>query len=299
MNPDVPAPIADAVMKYLRKQPRRRPDSAGLLRSAIAGFLGIDEQDSDLRKSRIPLLRPGLSVTGFVCRASEQEVLDDVLRRCLRPGSAEIARRGPCLADRRQRRAGHRQEQRRPGGRTHRTRPRLPGLRGALLRRQPVAVPAVRRDHPAVHRRAEAPGAPRGGGSRRGPDRHARRRPPCRVAGAPAGDRQRLPRRAAPHRARAPQVSSGRGLPASRFRPRGRLHLPCAVGLLPRDRHAPAGLPELRRPAMGGQELARSAAAPGRGAGRCAALGRWFDDRAPAGDRRPRPAPAMRRSKSC
>ena len=38
VNPDVPAPIADAVMKYLRKQPRRRPDSAGLLRSAIADF---------------------------------------------------------------------------------------------------------------------------------------------------------------------------------------------------------------------------------------------------------------------
>jgi tetratricopeptide (TPR) repeat protein len=30
-----------------------------------------------------------LSVTGFVCRASEQELINDVLRRCLRPGSAE------------------------------------------------------------------------------------------------------------------------------------------------------------------------------------------------------------------
>ncbi len=31
-----------------------------------------------------------MSVTGFVCRASEQELINDVLRRCLRPGSAEI-----------------------------------------------------------------------------------------------------------------------------------------------------------------------------------------------------------------
>ena len=30
VNPEVPAPIADAVMKYLRKQPRRGPESAGL-----------------------------------------------------------------------------------------------------------------------------------------------------------------------------------------------------------------------------------------------------------------------------
>ncbi len=88
VNPDVPAPIADAVMKYLRKQPRRRPDSAGLLRSAIAGFLGIDEQTAVTGVS-MPLLRPGLSVTGFVCRASEQELIHDVLRRCLRPGLTE------------------------------------------------------------------------------------------------------------------------------------------------------------------------------------------------------------------
>ena len=38
VNPEVPAPIADVVMKYLRKQPRRRPDSAAVLRAAIAGF---------------------------------------------------------------------------------------------------------------------------------------------------------------------------------------------------------------------------------------------------------------------
>ena len=88
VNLEVPAPIADAVMKYLRKQPRRRPESAGLLRSAIATFLGIDDKTAVSGVS-IPLLRPGLSVTGFVCRASEQELINDALRRCLRPGSAE------------------------------------------------------------------------------------------------------------------------------------------------------------------------------------------------------------------
>jgi serine/threonine protein kinase/tetratricopeptide (TPR) repeat protein len=83
VNPEVAAPIADAVMKYLRKQPRRRPDSAGLLRSAIADLLGVDAQ-SMMSGVSIPHLRPTLSVTGFVCRTGEQETLDDVLRRCLR-----------------------------------------------------------------------------------------------------------------------------------------------------------------------------------------------------------------------
>ena len=31
-------------MRYLRKEPRRRPDSAALLRNAIAEYLGIDDQ---------------------------------------------------------------------------------------------------------------------------------------------------------------------------------------------------------------------------------------------------------------
>ncbi len=84
VEPDVPQPIADAVMKYLRKQPRRRPDSAGLLRSAIAGVLGVDERTAVSGVS-IPSLRPSLGITGFVCRAREQEILGDVLRRCLRP----------------------------------------------------------------------------------------------------------------------------------------------------------------------------------------------------------------------
>ncbi len=66
VDPELPAPIADAVMKYLRKQPRRRPESAGLLRSAIAEFLGIDDRTAVSGVS-IPFLRPELSVTGFVC----------------------------------------------------------------------------------------------------------------------------------------------------------------------------------------------------------------------------------------
>ena len=89
VNAGIPAPIADAVMKYLRKQPRRRPESAGALRAAIAGFLGIDEKTA-VSGVGISSARPVLSVTGFVCRTNEQELLDDVLRRCLRPSSSGI-----------------------------------------------------------------------------------------------------------------------------------------------------------------------------------------------------------------
>ena len=66
-------------MKYLRKQPRRRPDSAGPLRSAIAEYLGLDDQ-TDVSLAVVAGARPILSVTGFVCRSNEQELLDDVLR---------------------------------------------------------------------------------------------------------------------------------------------------------------------------------------------------------------------------
>ncbi len=82
VSPDVPGPIADAVMRYLRKEPRRRPDSAALLRTAIADYLGIDDRTAVYAGSLAPA-RPMLSVTGFVCRAHELEALDDVLRSCL------------------------------------------------------------------------------------------------------------------------------------------------------------------------------------------------------------------------
>jgi tetratricopeptide (TPR) repeat protein len=84
VNPEVPAPIADVVMKYLRKQPRRRPDSAAVLRAAIAGYLGIDER-SMVSGASLAEMRPGLSVTGFVCRTKEQEAIADVIRQSLRP----------------------------------------------------------------------------------------------------------------------------------------------------------------------------------------------------------------------
>ncbi len=92
VNSDVPAPIAEVVMKYLRKQPRRRPDSAAQLRAAIANVLGVDTQ-SMVTGISIPQSRPTLAVTGFVCRTSEQEALEGVIRRCLRPTShnGEIA----------------------------------------------------------------------------------------------------------------------------------------------------------------------------------------------------------------
>ncbi len=84
VNPDVPGPIADAVMKYLRKQPRRRPESAALLRDAIASYLGISDHTA-LSGVAFAAARPMLTVTGFICRTREQEVLDDILRRCLSP----------------------------------------------------------------------------------------------------------------------------------------------------------------------------------------------------------------------
>ena len=69
VNPEVPGPIADAVMRYLRKEPRRRPDSAALLRNAIAEHLGIDDQTAVYGRAIAPA-RPILSVTGFVCRSA-------------------------------------------------------------------------------------------------------------------------------------------------------------------------------------------------------------------------------------
>ena len=136
VNPEVPAPIADAVMKYLRKRRERRPDSAGLLRSAIAGFLGIDEKTAVSGVSIAPV-RLRMSVTGFVCRVSEQELINDALRHCLRPGSAELRGEIPASlivvsGEPGIGKSSVMQEAERIA------RPRLPGLRGTLLRRQPV-----------------------------------------------------------------------------------------------------------------------------------------------------------------
>jgi Protein kinase domain/AAA ATPase domain len=96
VNPEIPAPIADVVMKYLRKQPRRRPDSTAVLRAAIAGYLGIDERSMVSGASLIEM-RPGLSVTGFVCRTKEQEAIADVLRQSLRPASGPDQEAAPSL----------------------------------------------------------------------------------------------------------------------------------------------------------------------------------------------------------
>ena len=93
ISPDVPGPIAEAVMRYIRKEPRRRPDSAGLLRSAIAAHLGIDESTAVYAGSLTPA-RPMLSVVGFVCRSHELETLDDVLCRCLSPSGFDDSAAG-------------------------------------------------------------------------------------------------------------------------------------------------------------------------------------------------------------
>ncbi|WP_435011952.1 serine/threonine-protein kinase PknK (plasmid) [Tundrisphaera lichenicola] len=86
-NPALPGPIADAVMRYLRKQAHRRPESGALLRDAIAAHLGLDLRADDSLAALGPA-RPRLSVTGFVCRLREQEEIDNLLRRCLRPTAA-------------------------------------------------------------------------------------------------------------------------------------------------------------------------------------------------------------------
>ena len=62
------------------------PTRPACLRAAIAGYLGIDERSMVSGVSLVEM-RPRLSVTGFVCRTREQEAIDDVLRRCLRPAS--------------------------------------------------------------------------------------------------------------------------------------------------------------------------------------------------------------------
>jgi eukaryotic-like serine/threonine-protein kinase len=93
VNPEVPGPIAEAVMRYLRKEARRRPDSAALLRDAIAAYLGIDDQTAVYGAAMAPA-RPVLSVTGFVCRSIELEAMDDMFRRCLSPSGIAASSTG-------------------------------------------------------------------------------------------------------------------------------------------------------------------------------------------------------------
>ncbi len=200
VNPEVPGSIADAVMRYLRKEVRRRPSSAALLRDAIAEYLGIDDQTA-VHGAGLAPSRPILSVTGFVCRSRELDELEAVLRRCLGPSgtaasgvaalpSMIVVSGEPGIG-----KSSVVQEAERIA------RSRLPCLRRPMLRRQPVSLPAVRRPGASAHRRAALAGAPGCGDARRRPDGHAHRRPAGGVGGAAAGDRQGLQRRAAPDRA--------------------------------------------------------------------------------------------------
>ena len=164
VNPEVPGPIADAVMRYLRKEARRRPDSAALLRDAIAEYLGIDDRTAAYGESLVPAAsgavghRLRLPLSGARGAGRRPPALPEpVGPRGLGDG------RGAARIDRGQRRAGDRQEQRGAGSRADRAGPRMPGIRGSVLRRQPGTFPAVRGDHPAVDRRPAIAGAPRGG----------------------------------------------------------------------------------------------------------------------------------------
>jgi hypothetical protein len=57
---------------------------------------GIDER-SMVSGASLVEMRPRLSVTGFVCRTREQEAIDDVFRRCLRPASGSNQEVPPSL----------------------------------------------------------------------------------------------------------------------------------------------------------------------------------------------------------
>jgi serine/threonine protein kinase/tetratricopeptide (TPR) repeat protein len=84
VRPEIPSQITEAVARYLRKEARRRPDSAALLRDAIAAHLKIDNVTVYLGStSAVP--RAVLTVTGFVCRTREQDLIEDAIRRCLSP----------------------------------------------------------------------------------------------------------------------------------------------------------------------------------------------------------------------
>ena len=162
VNPEVPAPIADAVMKYLRKEPRRRPDSAGLAPRRDRRITSASTSRRPSPASRSPSLRPvavGHRLRLPVRRAGDARRRPAALPAAGLAGSA--ARSPPSLivvsgepgigkssvvqeAERIAR--GH-------GCQVY---------EGRCFDGNLVPVPAVRRDHPPAHRRAETAGAPRG-----------------------------------------------------------------------------------------------------------------------------------------
>ena len=172
-----------------------------------------------------------------------------------------------------------------------------------MLRRQPRPVSAVRRDRPPAHRRAAAPGTPRGGAaSRRGRDGDPRRRPAGRVARAPA--RRSSTTTAASCSGSSPEL--GQYLPGEAYRQAefGRESdsiFRALLGVLPGDRDPPADLPELRRPPVGRQGHTGPPPPPGSRPGRRPpGRIRRLDRRSPDGRSSARPAPAIRSSKrSC
>ena len=166
VNPEVPAPIADAVMKYLRKQPRRRPESAGLLRSAIAGVPRHRRRDRRLRSldpvaaagaCRSPASSAGpasrsCSTTSCGAASGRAQPTRDEVPASLIVVSGEPGIGKSSVVQEAERIArGH-------GCQVYEGR----CFDGNLSPFQPV-----RRDHPPAHRRAETAGAPRGSGARR------------------------------------------------------------------------------------------------------------------------------------
>ncbi len=187
-TPRSPAPIADAVMKYLRKQPRRRPDSAALaphgdrrLSRASTTQTAVSGGRRSRRRGRCS--RSPASSAGQ--RAGGRSTMSSAA--ACRPGSRRATRCPPSLivvsgepgigkssvvqeAERIAR--GH-------GCQVYEGR----CFDGNLSPFQPF-VEILRQ----LDRRAAAAGAPRGREpGRRGSDRHPRRRPARRVARAAAG----------------------------------------------------------------------------------------------------------------
>ena len=87
VNPEVPGPIADAVMRYLRKRPQPPARLGGPAPRRDRRLPRPRPSSRSLVGAPSARVRPRLSVTGFVCRTREQEEFDEVLRRCLRPAS--------------------------------------------------------------------------------------------------------------------------------------------------------------------------------------------------------------------